>query len=323
MSSVGTSLALLCGIGLALVVVVGICSAIPFVLVSCVKREDASGERGMFASISFCGYIFDFRAFYERAKLSSTERMQYVEESQLRTYYRVVAMEQYIIRIIEAGIDVDRRTYQQLRRISVYRQTLGIRTRDARRRRRRRVEEIQEEQLTINNTPPRFCDQLSYEEKCKVLNSVLQYQKYEGVNHSTEEEAESSLIKNHSNKLKKARVISKLSNYDQTADDDNDISIQSSSSLTNKMDENKSDICTVCLDEFGKGDILAGRPTVCTHVFHKDCLSAWLERQECCPICRQTILSEGERKQIHHSKTRNEKKSEFDDIQLSPEEIAV
>eukprot|EP00978_Attheya_sp_CCMP212_P020620 scaffold59206_cov53-Attheya_sp.AAC.3 len=52
--------------------------------------------------------------------------------------------------------------------------------------------------------------------------------------------------------------------------------------------------CSICLDEYGHEDSICGRPDKCTHIFHKDCIMSWLERQEVCPICRAPILSETE-----------------------------
>lgn len=50
--------------------------------------------------------------------------------------------------------------------------------------------------------------------------------------------------------------------------------------------------CTVCLEEFGSGggDGIAGTPRAsrmpCGHVFHEECIVAWLNRSHYCPVCR-------------------------------------
>mmetsp|Transcript_12014 Transcript_12014/g.18439 ORF Transcript_12014/g.18439 Transcript_12014/m.18439 type:complete len:406 (-) Transcript_12014:119-1336(-) len=69
---------------------------------------------------------------------------------------------------------------------------------------------------------------------------------------------------------------------------------------------NCEEVCAFCLDEFVEGDVLAGRPERCPHTFHKSCLSSWLERQEFCPICRCSILSEKEWKDTHLSLVQNQ-----------------
>ncbi|CAF4605472.1 unnamed protein product, partial [Rotaria magnacalcarata] len=28
----------------------------------------------------------------------------------------------------------------------------------------------------------------------------------------------------------------------------------------------------------------------CQHIFHKNCLRSWFQRQQTCPICRTTVL---------------------------------
>lgn len=49
--------------------------------------------------------------------------------------------------------------------------------------------------------------------------------------------------------------------------------------------------CTVCLEEFGSGgDGGAGTSRAsrmpCEHVFHEECIVAWLNRSHYCPVCR-------------------------------------
>lgn len=55
-------------------------------------------------------------------------------------------------------------------------------------------------------------------------------------------------------------------------------------------------LCSICLDEYENGEMLAMRPDRCLHVFHRDCLHNWLvaRRADCCPICRSSILTEAE-----------------------------
>lgn len=45
--------------------------------------------------------------------------------------------------------------------------------------------------------------------------------------------------------------------------------------------------CTVCLEEWGEGDVLRTLP--CRHFFHVKCIDRWLSRHGSCPICRATF----------------------------------
>ena len=47
-----------------------------------------------------------------------------------------------------------------------------------------------------------------------------------------------------------------------------------------KIDEN----CTICLNEFKKGDKVYFLP--CIHCFHVVCLKEWVKSQKNCPICK-------------------------------------
>ena len=46
-------------------------------------------------------------------------------------------------------------------------------------------------------------------------------------------------------------------------------------------------LCVICRDDFAPGDTLIRLP--CLHVFHKDCLSRWLEEKPKCPICNMDL----------------------------------
>ena len=52
-----------------------------------------------------------------------------------------------------------------------------------------------------------------------------------------------------------------------------------------KIDNEKIAIeCSVCKDEFSSGDQAIDMP--CLHLFHKECIVAWLESHNNCPTCR-------------------------------------
>ncbi|XP_058223956.1 RING-H2 finger protein ATL38-like [Rhododendron vialii] len=49
--------------------------------------------------------------------------------------------------------------------------------------------------------------------------------------------------------------------------------------------------CAVCLSEFENTDTLRLLP-ICCHVFHHDCIDAWLSTHVTCPVCRSNLALE-------------------------------
>ena len=47
-------------------------------------------------------------------------------------------------------------------------------------------------------------------------------------------------------------------------------------------------VCSICLSEFLDDEMVCKLPE-CNHVFHKDCIQKWLERNHICPFCRNDI----------------------------------
>jgi hypothetical protein len=43
--------------------------------------------------------------------------------------------------------------------------------------------------------------------------------------------------------------------------------------------------CSICLDNYGKGDVLRMLPD-CGHLFHRECVDPWLRHHPTCPVCR-------------------------------------
>merc|ERR1719419_1335386 len=52
-----------------------------------------------------------------------------------------------------------------------------------------------------------------------------------------------------------------------------------------QKDENSS--CCICLEDFKEGDNIRRLP--CLHIFHRDEIDQWLQRNHKCPICRTEI----------------------------------
>jgi hypothetical protein len=49
--------------------------------------------------------------------------------------------------------------------------------------------------------------------------------------------------------------------------------------------------CPICLVEFDASDAVSScKDKHCRHLFHKECLSEWLQKQPSCPCCRFDIL---------------------------------
>lgn len=49
--------------------------------------------------------------------------------------------------------------------------------------------------------------------------------------------------------------------------------------------------CPICRDDFKEGDQLR-KITVCSHVFHEDCLENWFKYNEACPVCSKPLNRE-------------------------------
>jgi hypothetical protein len=50
--------------------------------------------------------------------------------------------------------------------------------------------------------------------------------------------------------------------------------------------------CSVCTVSFQEGQALIHMPCSELHVFHRDCISAWLAIRSSCPLCRQSLTGD-------------------------------
>jgi len=75
-------------------------------------------------------------------------------------------------------------------------------------------------------------------------------------------------------------------------EDDNDINEDEVDRLKKKKDsseipqeeEEEDPVCSICLDEYEKGEELVSLHP-CRHVFHEECISAWTNHNTRCPLC--------------------------------------
>lgn len=47
--------------------------------------------------------------------------------------------------------------------------------------------------------------------------------------------------------------------------------------------------CCVCLEDFEEGEHMLVLP--CKHFFHAACITQWFQGKNCCPLCKQVVVS--------------------------------
>jgi hypothetical protein len=60
--------------------------------------------------------------------------------------------------------------------------------------------------------------------------------------------------------------------------------------IRKSLQEDDATCCSICLNSYADPAQLVACSPVCRHVFHKECLFLWLERNSTCPCCRQEFL---------------------------------
>ncbi|KAK3776111.1 hypothetical protein RRG08_046778 [Elysia crispata] len=59
------------------------------------------------------------------------------------------------------------------------------------------------------------------------------------------------------------------------------------STFKTKAKTSANETCSVCLEDFTKGDKIA--ICTCRHVFHSKCLTQWLQCRNNCPLCKAPV----------------------------------
>ncbi|GMH14656.1 hypothetical protein Nepgr_016497 [Nepenthes gracilis] len=85
--------------------------------------------------------------------------------------------------------------------------------------------------------------------------------------------------------------------------------------------------CAVCLSEFEDQETLRLLPK-CNHIFHPDCINAWLAAHITCPLCRANVLSNSDGKELAtgNESTQNRESDELateDEIPQNQVQITV
>ena len=92
--------------------------------------------------------------------------------------------------------------------------------------------------------------------------------------------------------LKFLQIYASNSHYVEEANAEDGSAVAAGITVTidaNAGAETDDDRCAICLEKYIPGDKLAFSRQCC-HMFHKQCITEWLLRQDCCPYCRLQFL---------------------------------
>jgi hypothetical protein len=77
---------------------------------------------------------------------------------------------------------------------------------------------------------------------------------------------------------------------------DTDVDTGSTVQADSDLEEGEGPMCLICLEEFNDPDATVLQSPTCSHLYHKDCIMDWLQRQGTreCPGCRVAMITEDE-----------------------------
>ncbi|XP_028051202.1 LOW QUALITY PROTEIN: E3 ubiquitin-protein ligase ATL6-like [Camellia sinensis] len=79
--------------------------------------------------------------------------------------------------------------------------------------------------------------------------------------------------------------------------------------------------CAVCINEFEDDETLRLLPK-CNHVFHSDCIDAWLASHSTCPVCRANLVPE-EVNQSNESIDEHNFRTELSEVMQNENQISI
>jgi hypothetical protein len=116
------------------------------------------------------------------------------------------------------------------------------------------------------------------------------------------ETARREMIINNATMRKRRRTIDIAYGDDEDTDSSNDQDRERASLEKSDGDERHVIVegysalsCPICLDAFDRDDVITwSKELRCQHVYHANCLNPWLMENDDCPICRTSLILEGD-----------------------------
>lgn len=78
----------------------------------------------------------------------------------------------------------------------------------------------------------------------------------------------------------------------------------------NKSENKENNCCSICLNEFKKGDSVKYLP--CFHLFHSEEINNWLTKNDSCPLCRTKVINNKDQDKLELNIDKNKKTSSLD-----------
>jgi hypothetical protein len=93
-----------------------------------------------------------------------------------------------------------------------------------------------------------------------------------------------------------AHVAVPASESSEPTSTDTDADAGTADQADSDIEEAEGPVCLICLDELSEADATVLHSRTCSHLYHKDCIMDWLQRQGTreCPGCRVAMITEDE-----------------------------